>query len=491
MPAAGLLTGTLERSYGGLPTLPLVNLIPEAAITEPTQFALISRPRLQVYAASGFSGVNDTSARIVHYTSNLALASGFTDTFFGLIGTNFYSYNVGLTLGTVPGVTGVPSTAENEIGIVITAGSGAKFWDGTTFRDITFPDGAAVTKVLTTQGRFVFLRSGSQRYYWTEPLSNMLDGSGDIVIDGLNYASAENDPDNLRDGLVWQDHLVLAGKNTIELHGQTGNDNAPWEPALGSTIHRGVIRTGAMAVFNGSFAWIDKDCSVWQYDGSQGARISNAGIEERLRKFPYIRMDSFRFEGREFLHIWSDGNLDPSAYADLFYDAATSQWIEWETDSGPFAGGPAVNVPVPLGVGIDGLSSPVFGGKTHGNLAALSSTTLEGGPNYSESTIEHRFRFGIPVDGNSIAINNALLRCQTYTSGTAVASLRTSRDKGNTWTAYRDRSLVAAGIRNKVEWRGLGTADHPGFLCEVKTANCDEFSVSGAMFNEFVTGRSR
>jgi len=466
MPALGLLTGTAERSAGGLPTVPLINLVAEKSRTEPTGFVLISRPILQYYTASAWGGSFAIRA--------LFRGEGVLDgDMFAVYSTSVYSVADGV-LGTLAGSL-APSFAGNEIGLVFTAGDAAKFWDGTAYRSITFPDSASVTKVISHQGRFIFLRAGTHRYYWTEPLTNMLDMSGDIMIDGLDYASAESEPDALVDGLIYRDHLVLGGTNTIEMHGITGDDNAPWAPTLGSTIRRGVFGTGCMATWDDTFAWISKERTVWRYNGGGAERISDAGIEERLKDFDALRLDSFFFEGREFLHVWGD-----DSYADLFLDASTGEWTEWESEGGPFGGGPSASV---------GTDYPIFGAKDVARPLAISTRTNFGNGN-AEDAIEHRFRCGMPMDGASVPIHSVSLRCQTYDSGSVTVSLRTSRDKGNSWSGWR-AITISSGIRKKVEWRSLGTADPPGLLCEIKTAGATEFSVSGAFINEFIGGRGR
>lgn len=469
MPALGLPTGTQERSYGGLPQLPIVNLVSEKAITEPTQFTLQSRPKLQRYLSSAWGSADPIQA--LFYTDNSSLGNFFS-VFAGLFYNNFDVSSTALAGSLAPSIAG------NEIGVVATAGGTAKWWDGSTYRSISFPDGASVTKVLETQGRFVFIRASSQRYYWTEPLSNMLDGSGDIVVDGLAFASAENRPDWLVDALVWQDRLVLGGNRTVEIHGPSGDDNAPWNPILGSTIHKGVLRTGAMAIFDSTFAWVSPEKAIWKYnDSSQPDKISNAGIEEALKFGDSIRLDSFFLEGREFLHVWDEGGGFTLLDGDLLLDASTGEWCEWETNGSAFDGGPSVAATQ---------SYPLFGGKSDSILLGISSRSILPGGSW-ETTVEHRFRAGLPIEGGGIDIENLLVRCQTYDgSGSQALSMRFSTDKGQNWTDWFDISLV--GLSQRVGWDSLGRMFQPGFMVEFKTANCIEFSVSGVSYNEFVEG---
>lgn len=455
MPRMGLLPGTVRRSRGNLPQLPLTNMYVETAITEPTQFALQSRPGL---VASGTEyGAGPTRAL---YQAD-GVVSGYT---VALSGSALYVN--GVNTGTVNG-SAAPSIAGNQMGVVVTRGTDANYYDGSTFRNIAFPDGADVAKVLEQGGRFVFIRAETHRYYWTEPLANMLDGSGDIVIDGLDYASAENEPDKLVDGLVFEDHLVLAGVSTIEFHGETGNDNAPWAPTVGRVFNKGVRATGCMALWDNAFAWVSPENIVFRYAGSTPARISDDGIEELIADSAACSVDSFFLEGHEFLRIKLDD-------IDLLKDAATGEWCEWDTyNQSGFIGGPA-------------LPGPVFGSTLDGKLLNLTENDEMG------STLERVFRFGNALEGGSVTMHNVVLRTNPGQVNGAVVSLRYSRDGGQTWSSWFDASMGSAGdYRTLVEWRSLGMFDLPGALFECKFTAEAQFRVSGVVYNEKMHGRSR
>jgi hypothetical protein len=215
---------------------------------------------------------------------------------------------------------------------------------------------------------------------------------------------------------------------------------------------------------------------IWKYTGgTDPQRISNPGIEEIL-KFGPARLDSFFFEGREFLHAWIDngGNFGVIA-GDLLLDSSTGEWCEWETDGGIWDAGPSTK--------IADNDYPLFGAKSDTRVLGMSTREVLPGGSW-ESSAEHRFGAGLAIDGGGVDFNNVLLRCKTYTSGTETISMRFSTDKGVTWTNWFTVTLTAG----RVQWDGLGRMFQPGFLAQFKTANCSEFSVSGAYYNEFVQG---
>lgn len=474
MPALGLVTTTIRRAIGGMPQLPIKNFYVESTVTEPSQFVLMGRPGL---LASGIFYFTRGSGPINAIYYQEGVISGSTAV---LSGTDLYIGSV--NKGTVSG-TGYASIAGTEIGVVATQGQDAKFYDGTTFRSIAFPDSAYVLKVLAGGSRFVFIRANSQKYYWTEPLSNAIDGSGDLVVDALDFASAENIPDYIVDALMWRGYLVLAGIDSIEFHAYVGDDNLPWVPQVGMVLEDGVAQAGCMTNWNNSFAWVSPNGVVYFYNGSGKQRISDSGIEELItNSSETIWMDSFTQFGHEFLRITGPDD------GDLILDAQTMQWSQWSTADGPFLGGRTAAFG----------NYVVFGSKTDGKCYPLAYdylTSLDAG-----TAADKIFRAGFAKDGGVETVHNLLLRCSGGINDDAAIQMRYSRDKGNNWTSWIDGDLGDEGdYRTKVEWRSLGMFDQPGALFEFKipgtsvalASGGNAFSISGAYYNEFVMGRSR
>lgn len=455
MPRMGLLPGTVRRSKGDLPQLPLVNMYAETAITEPVQFALQSRPGLVSSGTSYGAGPVRALYQADGVLSGVRVA---------LSGSSLYVD--GVSKGTVNG-SSAPSIAGNQMGVIVTRGQDVNFYDGATFRNVAFPDSAYVTKVIEQGGRFIFLRLNTHRYYWTEPLANMLDGSGDIVIDGLDYASAENEPDKLVDGLVYESHLVLGGTETIEFHGVTGDDNAPWAPTIGRVYNKGVRATGCMALWDNSFAWVSPENIAYRHGGATPVRISDDGIEELIAASSACSVDSFFLEGHEFLRIKLDS-------VDVLLDAVTGEWCQWTTyNQTGFVGGPV-------------LKGPVFGSTIDGTLYNLTETDELG------TTLERYFRAGFPLEGGNVPVFNVFPRVNAGQINSGVLSMRYSRDAGQTWTGYIDASMGDSGdYRVMPEWRSLGVFDAPGGLFDFKFTGDAEFRCSGVVYNESLRGRSR
>lgn len=498
MPALGLLTGRIfPKNSVTTPEIPLVNMYAESAVTEPTRFALISRLPLTAFGTTYGDGP------IWALYQNDGVAGG---KIVAVSGSDIYVD--GTNVGSLD-ITAAISIAGNEIGFVITGGGTAKFYNAAaaSLRTIAFPDGANVTKVLEQGGRFIFFRAGSGRFYWTEPLTNAVDGSGDLIIGGLAFATAENEPDWLVDGLIYNDSLVLAGSKTIEFWVPTGDDSLPWQPLAGRAFHQGVYKTGYMTLWNNTFAWVSSDGVLWQNGGSAPVMLSNSGVQSAIQEALSLQLDpndtlldSFFYFEHEFLRLRSG-----STAGNILLDASTGEYCTWNSPGGfartGFIGGPA------LSTGLEGLSpgtTTVFGSTNDGNLLVSSYLGAGNTELTAAGPFERVFRFGVPIDGGSVSFDNVVLRCQTGNGevggvipiapgyGDPTIAMRISRDGGRSWGEWDEIPLGGQSTnRQKVEWRSLGIIDQPGFLAECRTGNSLYFYVSGALFNEPMNGRDR
>ncbi len=458
MPDLNIVTTTIRRGRGALPQMALVNMFSEAAITEPRQFALQSFPGLTVTTTLGAGPVA------------AMLQSG------GILSGALAAVSAGslYTGGTVRGLVetvGAASLAGNEMGVVATGGTDATFYDGADFSLIVFPDDQPVIKVFEQGGRFLFIPFGGQDWYWTAPYADML-VAGVFTVDGLDFASAESEPDQLLDGLVIGDSPILFGANTIEFWTKTGDLDLPYVPVEGRTFQKGIRATGCAALLDNSFAWVSPDNIVY-IAGNVPQRISDAGVEELIAASEMCRVDSYFFEGHEFLKI----DLDDLT---VEFDAQTRQWNERRTGIGLFRGGPVV-------------AGPLFGSKIDGSVYELSGQTDIVGYH------ERSFCAGFNLPGGAIPVRNVRLRTnpgQTeYLSGAytnPTVELILSRDGGQTFEDALAGELGEQGeYRTEVEWRALGLADAPGFFARFRVTDPVDFRASGAGFNEANGGRSR
>lgn len=439
-----------QRGPGDLPSLPVVNLYAEEAPTEEGQVVLQSRPGLSDRSADMGAGP------VRQLLKRDGVLSG---ALLGVSGNTLYSGTTGI--GAITG-SGPVSMAGNEIGLMVTAGSGLYFYDGGTLSTVSFPDSASVTKVLVGASRFIALRAGTGKFYWT--------GSLGSTFAALDFATAESAPDNLLDALFLDDILILFGAETVEFWPNTGNDDLPFQPLEGRVIEKGIRATGCAAPLGSSFAWVTNENQVCIQD--ENTIVSNPGLQAAIEASANVSLFTFLIDGVEFLAL----RLDSETHA---YNPRTGMWNELESYGESnwlpqcYAGG-------------------VFGSSQDGK-------TLEWSDGHEDlgGVLERRFRGGFPINSGGINIANVQLRCNVgqtpFLTGDYTdpqVEMRLSRNAGQTWGAYRGVSLGAQGnYRTKVQWRACGMASQPAFLAEFRVTAPVDFRASGVLANEGWGGR--
>jgi hypothetical protein len=121
---------------------------------------------------------------------------------------------------------------------------------------------------------FVFVRSGSGKFYWSAPL----DGR---TVDALDFATAEREGDQLLDLATVGDNLLLLGQDSTELWEHTGETDLPFTRFEQVAPDRGIHSTGAKCKADNTVFAVGNNCSVYRW-GEVWERVSDHGIEERL-----------------------------------------------------------------------------------------------------------------------------------------------------------------------------------------------------------------
>lgn len=439
----GLTTANRER--GNLPQFQVVNCFVEAAPTEPAGVILQSRPGLRNRSAD--MGVGPVRC--------LFKGDGVLDSaLYGVSGSALYREDE--YIGTVDG-SGPVSMAGFEDKLFAAAGGSLWGYNGSTLATVTFPDGANVTKAIVGASRLIALRADTEKFYWSDVLSS--------TIGGLSFASAESQPDRLKDMLFWGDNLLLFGAETVETWPNTTDPDAPFQPLEGRTFRRGIRGTGCATLFGPTYAWITNLNQVCIETPEN--IVSDAGLEEKIAASTTAALYTFYLEGTEFLAV----RLDDATHC---YSFRTPTWAQMESD------GEANWIPQCFAGG-------VFG-------SAIDGKTLEWGNNWEDlgGTLERRFEAGIALNSGGLTVNNLSLRTNpgntTYLTGTyanPTVEVRFSRDAGRTWGNWRQTSLGVQGdYRKQPRWLGCGMFSQPGFMCEFRVSDPVDFRVSDVLVNE-------
>lgn len=178
-------------------------------------------------------------------------------------------------------VTAISDLADgNAIATTVFSGAGLS-WGGATLSGggahtlvgIEMPDGVGAQAVASLAGFILVSVANSGRFYWVEP--------GAIVIDPLNFATAESQPDNIVDLLSVGDTVWLIGQGSTEAWYATGDALTPFAPTQGRVYARGVVEGTAVRIKD-QVVLVGSDGIVYVIGGGVN-RVSNHGIEERIR----------------------------------------------------------------------------------------------------------------------------------------------------------------------------------------------------------------
>jgi len=445
MPALEYGKGAYTRSRGNLPELPVINMFVEQSATD--GIVMQSHKELSEIAEVGSGPIHDT----------LVKDGVFDGDRFTISGSGFYrgSTLLGSVDGSGPGYI-VASDAE----VICGRGATAYSYDGTDFVAIDFPDGAGVTRVAFTAGYFIYLRAGTDTWYF----SAIGDGRD---IDPLDFATAENEPDALLDILVLDGSLVLFGTESVEFWSPTGDADLPYTPIQLRVFEQGIIATGCAVAIDNSFYWIGNDRITYR-NGEVPEAVSDDGIVERSRASTTHSLFLVTDERHKFIAQRHDSNT-------MLFDITTREWCERQSYGRD-------NWRAVRGLGDD----------ETGKIYELA------GYGTSESIFERRLRAGSRLNAVAI-IDNLRLTAEVGTTdyltgdyAEPLIEMRSSNDAGNTWSVWEAVSLGSQGsYRERPEWRALGMFDDPGMLFEFRITAPVGFRLSAIEANAAGGGRSR
>jgi hypothetical protein len=279
------------------------------------------------------------AANYATYTTSSApggVLSGMSATaYITVTGVTPTGYNVGATA-----VVNYPAAQEYKIAMGSNPGSYASggtmtylLWLNNTNNG--WPSGGGGT--LTWQdGYGIFNQLGTGVLWWT----NAYDFT---VINGLNFATAEGNPDNLTSVLSDAVRVYLFGVKTTEVWYDQGVLNEAFARLPGAIYFKGCAAQYSPAVLDNSIVFLATDANgkaqVMQVRGTQApVAISTATIEYWFNQYTTIS-DAYAFAYMDQGHIFYVLTF-PTAGVTWVWDATTEQWHQRSTNSGqwlPFA----------------------------------------------------------------------------------------------------------------------------------------------------------
>lgn len=448
MPSVAYGAGAYKRDNGNLPPLTLINMFLEQAKTSEQSVALLSREGLSEYSAPGTGPINGIFSKKGCFSGDIFSVSNNT------------LYRNTTSLGAITG-TGPVSIDGSDNEVVVTRGGTAYSYNGTNLASIAFPDSASVRAVCFINGRFVFVRDGTAKFYW----SAILNGRS---VGALDFATAERQPDQLLDVIARGDILWLMGQSTVEAWSNDGSSaDLPFSRIEQVVFEVGVKATGCTVKTDNTVFFIGSDDVLYRV-GEVPERVSDHDWEEHIGASATHKLFAFKYQGHEFLGV-------RLASETLVYDIATRQPCEFQSSQGNWIAQCATMV----------------GDTAYFGHATTNQVMIFNGWDELGDELERRFTAAQQLD-QPAWINNVKLWANAghteVLSGQGVdpvVEMRSSDDAGNTWSDFDWDDLGSAGdYRTVPEWRCLGQFDFPGVMMEFRCTDPVPFRVSAVKVND-------
>lgn len=318
------------------PSLPLasqrcINLIP----TVPEGEALNNRALIQPSGITEFAPNSELGAcRGGHNMSDVP---------YFILGNTLVSVSPGgviTNLGTITGSVRV-SMADNGSSLVIVVPGGDAFVynkDSNDLSQITDIDYQVSDSVNFYRGYFVFTTTDGKQLF----VSNL---NTPLIFDGLDFGSAEGDPDRIVTSVVDHDELSIIGSKTTEVFRNVGGADFPLQIISGAFTQKGAHSKYGVVKFDNTYMFIgggeNELTGIWRQSSSSSAvKVSTDAIDNAIQQytkeeiasaftmtfakkgqfFAIFSFNSSRIPGRTFVY-----NGTASALAGF------SVWFEFQT----------------------------------------------------------------------------------------------------------------------------------------------------------------
>lgn len=433
-----------SRADGRLAPVRLVNLFVEQAPTSPGGTVAIPRPGLVEHT--------DAVTRAVYREDGV-----FGGDLFRITGTTLY--RDGVSIGTIAGSDRV-EWAYTVDGLFILGGGIVYQYDGATLAATAFPDSALVSSITQMDSVVVAVRADAGTIYFRL--------AGDTVWNALDFFSAERRPDPVLAVRTLGDTLFAFGSATVEQFAPTGNFQTPFQRIGGTGLNRGIKDRDSLAQMDNTLFFVGEDDIVYRLTEGAPARMSDHGIEERIRLSATAKAFSYTWEGHTFYVLGL-------ATETLVMDIAGG-WSSYEVEGAAF---PTVGL-------YDGVTTYVAGAK----LWTLQDVNTDDG-----APMERLFSAILPAE-KPVLVDVIEVQLSPGTAAVndepAIVAMRWSDDQGRTFTDWKEGTAGFSGqYRRRLRYRRGGMADAPGRLYEFRITDDVAVRFSDVSLNPANGGRSR
>ncbi len=298
-----LAANTSEQDISGNELL--VNVYPRSSTGGKYQFNLINTPGLAFFCelpTYPVMGLHNNKGRVFAVTPS-KMYEVFKDGSFKELG------DVDLK--------GRVVMEDNGIQVVVVDGFKGFYYDGSTeeVNEITSEGFYPATTVTYQDGYFLFDRRGTGQFFISELLN--------VTFNGLDFATAEGQPDNLVAVLSDHREIFLFGEDTIEVWYNSGASDFPFERNQGAFIEKGCGARYSVAKQNNTVYFVGSDLMVYQMTGYTPVRISNHAVEKTLKGIDLS--DAFAYTYQDEGHLFYVLTI-PGRDITWCYDISTGAW---------------------------------------------------------------------------------------------------------------------------------------------------------------------
>jgi hypothetical protein len=406
---------------------------------------------------SGVGGVDYSTATVAHSSviafNNSSTTMRIYSKAFTSAGDSIVLDQVGTLTRSAPTLTGGGTPGVSQVYVP----------DDLGVIDVTFVAGYIIVIVGEGYG-------ANGRFYWLDP--------GTVVIDSLNFATAERTADPLYGVKTIDDQFWLFGNNTTEIWYPTGDFATPFQRLAGKVFNGGIWPGSDVKVRD--YVMVIDPTGVVYAIGGGSKRVSDFAVEEQIRRSiasqringTVLRTWSFSMDGHDFYVIYLPGQ------ATLVFDVTTETWASWKSNSLAYLNqhvGMNWTSAGSVTYGHTQLSNVVAGDLRSGQLW-LAEPTLGYDQNITTGAVEAftcKVMGGLSARGRENT-NCGLLKLTAAKGAPKVTgagvTLRTSDDAGQTWTTQDTIVVTAGDYISDFTWRSLGRIKPPGKLFEITDA---------------------
>jgi len=357
--------------------------------------------------------------------------------------------------------------------IMLVDGTTGYIYDNTTttLTEITDVNMTSADTVVFLDGYFVFSQTGTDRFW----ITSQYDGT---AIDGLDFVTAEGDPDEIQALVADQRQLFVFGVDTTEVFYNSGDTDQTFKVFQGGHTQTGCAAPFSAQRFDNSVIWLSQNRRgegqvVRLSDGFQPMVISTQEVNYQIST--YSRIDDafayvYQHEGHEFYVL-----TFPTGEATWVYDASTQQWHQRaHTIDNIFPNRERYNAHV------FAFGKHLFGDFQNGNIYEMDS---ELGTTNGTRIPRERTSLNVSNEEKRIRISSLQLDMAEGTGDTNDATdtsiwLSYSKDGGHTYSNEVERSIGNIGeYKHRVLWRKLGIGRN--WIFRIRTSSPNKVILKG------------